>query len=247
VKWTVFLYVLIHATQLNYLEARLGVTFLEAEDAEAEDGGDMNEGEAAPATAPTTTTAAAAAAETAAATTASVSFPSLSRRLGPVRSSYYNSEGRLEEASDWTAADEAFVGYLSDSSASTISRASGGGVGLLASADGGPLLGSGGLLLPPLIIPAVHPPPHAIPFPLRAASGGRRGGGGAKAVAAQEEQVGAVREMGERLTRLEGKLDALLLRLLPAAGQEGPVEPATIPPEPPLLASGATTTAAQSD
>ncbi len=130
------------------------------------------------------------------------SFPTLNRRLLTIRSSYYRPELEGEETSD--------IGEEGASEHSGVSLAGSSVlVGPLASGDGG----LGWRLLPPRIAPTANPAPP-LPFLTHALSGGAGRSGVAKAAAASEEAV-AVREMGERLTRLEDKLDSLLARLVP--------------------------------
>lgn len=150
-------------------------------------------------------------ASTAPPASATTGHPALSHRIMAVRSSYYHPEEEEEEGEFAVEWGEEGVSYLSDASSHASS-----GVGALASGGGGAgATLTSGLPLPPRIVPAVRPPLTSV----RAhSSGSGNGGGRGRGIAADKitETAAMVQEMGERMTRLEGKLDALI-GLLPAA------------------------------
>lgn len=181
--------------KLNSMEARLGASFVafdEQDDEEDEDEEvEVREGPGTPVRSPP----------------ASVGVHGLGRRLpAPIRSSYYHPEDEEDEPMLFNEV----ASYHSEAS-SVLSRASSTGAGPFASGDSVRFTSSLGI--PRIAPPAIQPPP--VPLVARAISSassrGRRGaaaGGGAKAEG--DGAAAAMREMGDRLTRLEAKLDALI-------------------------------------
>lgn len=178
--------------KLNSMEARLGASFV-AFDVQDDEEDENEEGEVreGPARSPA----------------ASVRVHGLGRRLrAPIRSSYYHPEDEEDEPMLF---DEV-ASYHSDAS-SVLSRASSTGAGPFASGDSVRFTSGPGI--PRIAPPAIQPPP--VPLVARAISSassrGRRGAadaGGAKAEG--DGAAAAMREMGDRLMRLEAKLDALI-------------------------------------
>lgn len=179
--------------KLNLLEARLGASFVsideEDEEEDAAAGGEAREGASTPARPPSS---------------ASEGVPGLTHRLvAPIRSSYYRPEDEEDDAIGlW---DEA--GSYHSETSSVISRASSTvGAGPFASGDS--VRFTSGLVVPRVAPPAVQPPP--VPLVARGVSSASSRGWRAGAKAERDGTAVAVRDMGDRLTRLEAKLDALI-------------------------------------
>lgn len=219
--------------QINFLEARLGAAGSSYLGSEGQEQDEAAEGAAAAAEGRGEVPSATAATPLhALAASASASFPAMSHRLMTIRSSYYRPEDE-EEDGDEVPLDWDEGGYHSEASSyasSGIGPLPSGGPG---SSSGGGMTLTSGMRLPPRIVPTLVPPP--IPFLAHASSsgGGASSGPGRGAAAPTPKRLestvamAAVQEMGERLTRLEGKLDALL-RLLPppSAAPAAPAAPA---------------------